>query len=666
VNLFQPSVFVVILFAVSLASVSVSAETVVEPDSHEPDDSPIQAILVSTDGEFLSHNTHAKADEDWVSFFAVAGEELYIRAENLGFRSDLVITLFDTDANTILVAQDGPLAYQSEDIVWLVPADGTYFVRVNQFDPAVFGEGTNFDLIIYQWNPSIDPDLYEPDNSPGQARGVILLDIPERHNTHVAADADWFQFYALAGEYVFFMAEELEAEPDLILALFDTDGSTLLLETWADPFGISWTVPEDGIFFLKIRQYDTSVFGDNTLYNMEVGLTLPSPPLADLSVKHVLSSDVTMGSQFDLNLEIGFYGFGWNGEVATNVQTQTTISEGVAVEEGMPDDCSLTLMVVTCNLGNMIEDSSTSRMIPLSASTTNGVHFTSTVFGYEDETHISRITDELIDNNFITTRIVPLPAADTSPGGNDRAFTIDQSAEAPITGLWWNESESGWGVTLTQQFGVIFATLFTYGSDGSPRWYVSSNCRVSMNQCSGVLYEVTGGSALHETWDGKKKSTGSVGTVSFSFEDNDNGVMSLSINNLPAEIRITRQVFSKLSPGAAMTALWWNQSESGWGVTFTQQTDIVFVTIFTYDTNGRPVWYVASNCVVFGSGCEGALYEVTGGSAITDAWDDTNKLVKQVGEVSFMFDSDNSGTMSFEIDGISGIKELTKQVWATH
>jgi hypothetical protein len=665
-NLFQPSVLITILVSFSIAIVSAQAAIAVEPDSHEPDDSVNQATLLTTDGMFLRHNSHAQADEDWVRFFAAAGEELVIRAENLGVRSDLVITLFDTDGNQILVAQDGPLAYQSEEIFWLVPADGTYFLRVNQFDPAVFGEETDFDLVIYQWNPAVDPDLYEPDNSPGQARRVILLDIPERHNTHVAADADWFQFFAMADEFIFVLAEELEAESDLILALFDTDGSTLLLETWADPIGINWQVPEDGNYFLKLRQYDTSVFGDNTLYNIEVGLTFPSAPLADLSVKHVLNSDVTMGSQFDLNLEIGFYGFGWDGEVATNVQTQTTLSDGVAVAEGLPDDCFLTLMVVTCNLGNMIEDSSESRTIPLLASTTDGVHIASTVFGYEDDTHVSRITDELIDNNFFTTRVVPLPAADAPPDGNDNTFIIDQSAASPVTGLWWNESESGWGVTLTQQFGVIFATIFTYGSDGSPRWFVASNCRISMNQCSGALYEVADGSALHETWDGQRKSTRSVGSVSISFQDHDNGVMSLSIDNLPAEIRITRQVFSKLSPDASMTALWWNQSESGWGVTLTQQTDVVFVTIFTYDINGRPVWYVASNCLVFGSGCEGALYEVTGGSAITEAWDDTNKLVKQVGDISFMYHPDDTGTMSFEINGMSGVKELTKQVWATH
>src|SRR5205814_2240827 len=38
--------------------------------------------------------------------------------------------------------------------------------------------------------------------------------------------------------------------------------------------------------------------------------------------------------------------------------------------------------------------------------------------------------------------------------------------------LWWAAGgvESGWGVNVTQQGETLFATWFTYGSDGAPLW----------------------------------------------------------------------------------------------------------------------------------------------------------------------------------------------------
>jgi hypothetical protein len=254
---------------------------------------------------------------------------------------------------------------------------------------------------------------------------------------------------------------------------------------------------------------------------------------------------------------------------------------------------------------------------------------------------------------------------DNADPDTDHNYNVDTTEAAPITGLWWNSLESGWGVTLTQQYGVIFATLFTYDEDGLPTWYVASNCVITLNECTGDLYEVTGGSAIYFTWNGENRVVNDVGEITVSFQGNDNALMTVTINGETAQKAITRQEFSTLSPGATMSALWWNAKESGWGVTLTQQTNIVFVTIFTYNSDGFPTWYVASNCTVTSNGCSGVLYEVTGGSAITAAWDGTNKSVSEVGVISFDFSADDAGAMSYSINGISGSKDITRQIWAT-
>lgn len=234
----------------------------------------------------------------------------------------------------------------------------------------------------------------------------------------------------------------------------------------------------------------------------------------------------------------------------------------------------------------------------------------------------------------------------------------------PWTGLWWNASEDGWGVTLTEQVDIIFATLFTYDTSGIPKWYVASNCVIAGNGCSGDLYEVSGGTPITTDWDGSGKQVVDVGDVSFTFTDNNTGTMDFTINGVSGSKAITRQVWRALSPGAPMTALWWNSNEDGWGVTLTQQTDVAFATMFTYDTNGLPTWYVVSNCVITGNSCTGDLYSVTGGSALTQTWNGANKKVTPVGEITFNFSDRDNGTMDISIDGLTGDRIVMRQIWA--
>src|SRR5206468_650585 len=41
-----------------------------------------------------------------------------------------------------------------------------------------------------------------------------------------------------------------------------------------------------------------------------------------------------------------------------------------------------------------------------------------------------------------------------------------------LSGLWWNPSESGWGVHFTQRRNILFAAWYTYDTTGAPKWYV--------------------------------------------------------------------------------------------------------------------------------------------------------------------------------------------------
>ena len=86
--------------------------------------------------------------------------------------------------------------------------------------------------------------------------------------------------------------------------------------------------------------------------------------------------------------------------------------------------------------------------------------------------------------------------------GAPAALRVAKFGDAPaavtdavnVQGLWWNgPGESGWGVNLTQQGTVLFATWFTYDTDGSGMWLVMSRGEsVGRDMYAGDLYRTSG------------------------------------------------------------------------------------------------------------------------------------------------------------------------------
>jgi len=186
------------------------------------------------------------------------------------------------------------------------------------------------------------------------------------------------------------------------------------------------------------------------------------------------------------------------------------------------------------------------------------------------------------------------------------SFAIDTTGTS-MTGLWGNQNESGWGTAITQEYGMIFVTLYTYDASGNPVWYVASSCPVAADRCAGTLYSVKGGSSLTDPWNGANKVVAEAGTLNLVFTDANTGTMTYTINGVSGSKAITRQIFATgATPSASdYSGLWGIASESGWGIALTRQVDMTFATIYTYDGNGNPKWYVASSCPMAANGCSG-------------------------------------------------------------
>ncbi len=248
-------------------------------------------------------------------------------------------------------------------------------------------------------------------------------------------------------------------------------------------------------------------------------------------------------------------------------------------------------------------------------------------------------------------------------------------------GLWWRSpagSESGWGVNLTHQGDILFATWFTYDTDGSGMWLViPDGVRVGDNTYSGTLYRTTGPAFSANPWSPSQVVGTAVGNATFTFSDASNGTFAYTVNGVSQSKPITRQVFAlpvptcvsspTFAPSSNYSDLWWRAPagvESGWGVNIQHQGDILFATWFTYDATGKGLWLVMSNGAKTGPGSySGALYRTTG-TPLGAPWNPTQFGFTQAGMATFTFTDFYTGTFAYTVDGVSQSKPIVRQVYA--
>src|SRR5206468_3647964 len=103
-------------------------------------------------------------------------------------------------------------------------------------------------------------------------------------------------------------------------------------------------------------------------------------------------------------------------------------------------------------------------------------------------------------------------------------------------------AESGWGVNVTQQGDVVFATLFDYGLDGKATWYVLAHAdKTGPGTYSGDLYTTTGPVFNASPWPGITATK--VGTMTFAFSSGATGTLTYSVNGVQVVKPIQRELF---------------------------------------------------------------------------------------------------------------------------
>jgi len=118
---------------------------------------------------------------------------------------------------------------------------------------------------------------------------------------------------------------------------------------------------------------------------------------------------------------------------------------------------------------------------------------------------------------------------------------------ADFSDLWWVPSESGWGLNLSHQREVIFATLFVYGSDAKPKWYMASSMVSRGGEAShafdGTLYETSGPYLGTTPFNPSAVSLRAVGVANLVFTAHHLGTLTYTVDGVSVSKSVERQTF---------------------------------------------------------------------------------------------------------------------------
>ena len=234
--------------------------------------------------------------------------------------------------------------------------------------------------------------------------------------------------------------------------------------------------------------------------------------------------------------------------------------------------------------------------------------------------------------------------------------------------IWWNPSESGWGLTLADHDTQLFGVWYTYAPNGSPTWYVIPGGTFTQGKrfFSADIYQTTG-PAYNTPFNTNLVSATKVGTANFDFSPpalaSGNALFTYSIGTQTGTKQIQRQPFGNAIPnwGTDFTEIWWNANESGWGLTLAQHGNNIFGVWYTYDTLGNPLWVVLPGVTFNGNNSfSGPLYTTTGPYFAMVPFNPANVVVTPVGSASLTFNG-RSGTFTSTVNGFTQTKSITSQ-----
>ncbi len=107
--------------------------------------------------------------------------------------------------------------------------------------------------------------------------------------------------------------------------------------------------------------------------------------------------------------------------------------------------------------------------------------------------------------------------------------------------------------------------------------------------------------------------------------------------------------------------LYYIVTESGWGVQLVQRGSVIFATLFVYGPTGGPTWYVSTMDSIDGVTWDGDLYATTGPYFAALPFNPANVVATKVGTMHWQPQTVAAGTLTYDVNGVIIVKNVTRQ-----
>ena len=156
----------------------------------------------------------------------------------------------------------------------------------------------------------------------------------------------------------------------------------------------------------------------------------------------------------------------------------------------------------------------------------------------------------------------------------------------------------------------------------------------------------------------------SVGTATVTYTGTGTATLTYTINGVSGSKSIVRQPFGANDGLARLQVgdMWWaGNQQNGWGMNIAQHDRVLFPVWYTYDAQGRTVFYTVPGGVWTGSTFTGDIY-----STVSSAWLGVNYnpaqfVVTKVGTMKLEFSDQSNAVMTYTINNLTQQKVIMRQ-----
>lgn len=150
-------------------------------------------------------------------------------------------------------------------------------------------------------------------------------------------------------------------------------------------------------------------------------------------------------------------------------------------------------------------------------------------------------------------------------------------------GHWWDPNRSGSGFEIFDASGEVMVIWYTFDDASRPVWYTAQGRLDALGTQDWPLLK-------HRWANGRKAGFDVVGSLRLTLSHAEGAQVAWRIGEQRGTWPIQPFIVSGVLNEVDHSGSYFNPENSGWGITVTQQGDVLGGILYTYDAAGAPTW----------------------------------------------------------------------------